>query len=87
MITDAVVSLLRGIVHAVLGLLPPGDVWGGENPPALSTLQAANMFGSFIPWNAMIATAFMMLAVIAIVHGYRIVLWVLGVLHISGDNG
>lgn len=83
MIIEALVSLIRSIVTGVLGLFPTGEVepfgFEGWTMPT-SIADAVFPFGQFV------AAIAVLLGWTVICHGYRFVLWLLGVIHISGDS-
>lgn len=84
MIIEAVVSLLRTVVTAVLALLPTVEV---EPWDIGSWSVAGGLVDAVFPWSSIRTALGVLVGWIVICHTYRLVLWVLGVLHISGDGG
>lgn len=84
MIVEALVSLFRTVVEAVLELLPVVTVDAWE---VGSWGVAGGIADAIFPWSSIVAAIGVMLAWMVVCHGYRLVLWVLGVIHVSGDGG
>lgn len=83
MIWSTLLSLLRTIAWAVLELLPtvvltPLD-WG-------SISFARGAVSAVVPWSALLGGVGVLLVWMVVCHVYRLVLWILGVLHLSGDS-
>lgn len=91
MIVDAVLSLLRIVANLVIDLLPTGT-WGILEPvdpiPWGSFLESGwvNFLFGIIPMDLLKFFALASIGVLAWRHLSAAVLWVLGVLHISGDS-
>lgn len=92
MIVDAVLGLLRIVANLVIGLLPTGT-WGILEPdpegiPWGSFLESGwvNFLFGIIPIDLIKFFALASIGVLAWRHMSAAVLWVLGVLHISGDS-
>jgi len=83
MILTALVHLIRGVCELVIGALPSDTISDVTFPPIA---VATNVVGAVMPWHQVKLAVGVMLAWILFCHGYRIILWVLGLLHITGDS-
>lgn len=82
MIVEALVGLFRTVVTAVLGLLPERsvDAWSVPNLSVPWSI-ASDVF----PTGQFVVAVGVLLGWTVVCHGYRIVLWILGLLHIAGN--
>lgn len=82
MLLEWIVGFVFGVIDAVLDLLP---AWEPEPITAEGTIQGG-LVAAVIPWGHLLAAIGTLLAWSLVVHLYRLVLWVLSMVYVSGDS-
>jgi hypothetical protein len=84
-IIEAILELIFGLIEGILDLFPgdPGfQIYA--LPPGFAA--PASIIAAVFPFDVALAMAFTLTIWSIVCHGYRLVLWLLGVFHVSGDS-
>lgn len=84
MIVEAILGLVHAVALTVVEQLPIQESM--EPLSFSSTPIALSIVAGVFPFDLAAGIAVGMVGWMVVCHGYRIVLWLLGVLHISGDS-
>lgn len=91
MIIDALLGMVVGLLTTLLGLLPtepvPPDLaamWNAALDPVSHWFAALN---EFLPLDDLATAIGMLLAWMVAIHVFKLVAWVLELIHVAGTSG